>query len=232
MARKTILNMDRAIGYIRVSTDEQQLGPEAQRAALRKWSQANCLELTEVHEDLGVSGGTALDKRPGLLAAIEAMSQHGAGVLLVMKRDRLARDTMVSAMVERLVVRSGGRIMTTDGTGNGDGPEAMLMRGIMDVFAQYERALIRCRTTSALAVKKNRGERVGEVPYGFRVAPDGIHIEAREDEQQAITVIRDLSTSGLSIRAIAQHLNADGVPARGSRWHPTTVARLLNKEAG
>ncbi len=74
-------------------------------------------------------------------------------MLLVAKRDRLARDVVVAAMVDRLAERHGARVLAADGTGNGDGPEAMLMRGIVDVFAQYERALIRARTKAALAVK-------------------------------------------------------------------------------
>jgi hypothetical protein len=36
---------------------------------------------------------------------------------------------------------------------------------------------------------------------------------------------------GLSIRAIAAALNAEGVPAkRGGQWHPTTVARVLGRK--
>jgi DNA invertase Pin-like site-specific DNA recombinase len=38
----------------------------------------------------------------------------------------------------------------------------MLMRGLVDLFAQYERALIRSRTKAALAVKKGRGERLAK----------------------------------------------------------------------
>ena len=44
------------------------------------------------------------------------------------------------------------------------------MRGIVDVFAAYEREVIRARTRAALGVKRARGERTGEIPYGYRVA--------------------------------------------------------------
>ena len=43
---------------------------------------------------------------------------------------------------------------------------------MVDAFAEYERAIIRARTRAALAVKRGRGERTGEVPYGFRLAED------------------------------------------------------------
>lgn len=221
----------KVVGYVRVSTDEQALGPEAQRAALAKWCTANGAELVAVHQDLGISGGAELERRPGLLAALEALRTSGAGVLLVAKRDRLARDVVVAAMVERLAERAGARVLTADGTGNGDGPESGLMRGIIDVFAQYERALIRARTKAALAVKKSRGERVGEIPFGFRLGNVGSHLEANAQEQATIGLIVRLRRQGLTISAIVDRLTQDRVPARGSRWHATTVSRLLRRAA-
>lgn len=220
-----------AVGYLRVSTDEQHLGPEAQRAAIERWCAANGLELVAVREDHGVSGGAELDARPGLLGALDDLRAHRAGVLVVAKRDRLARDVVIAAMVERLVSRSGARIDSADGSGNGAGPEAEMMRGIMAVFAQYERALIRARTRAALGVKRARGERVGEVPYGYRLGADGRTLEADPSEQAVIAAVRRLRAEGLSLRAIAERLNADAAPARGQRWHLTSVARLVRREA-
>lgn len=222
----------RVIGYVRVSTDDQNLGPEAQRAALARWCEANGVDLVAVHEDLGVSGGAELDKRPGLLAALEDLRAQHAGVLLVAKRDRLARDVVVAAMVERLVERDGARVLTADGTGNGDGPEAALMRGIVDVFAQYERALIRARTKAALAIKKGRGERVGAVAYGFRLAADGIHLLADPLEASAVALVRTLRSQGLALRAIAERLTEAGhAPRGGGRWHPQTIANIARAAA-
>lgn len=231
MARRTnTANAKRVVGYVRCSTDDQHLGPEAQREALARWCAANGAELVAVHDDLGVSGGAALDKRLGLLAAIDALQAHGAGVLLVAKRDRLARDVMVAAMVERLAERAGARVLAADGTGNGEGPEALLMRSIVDAFAQYERALIRARTRAALAVKKSKGERTGEVPYGYRLAADGRSIESDETEQRALRLIDHLRGDGLSLRAVVAKLNELGEPARGGRWHLTTVARIVRQQ--
>jgi DNA invertase Pin-like site-specific DNA recombinase len=229
--RKT-LNPQQCVGYLRVSTEDQNLGPDAQRAALERWASANGCELGAVFVDHGVSGAAALDKRPALMDAIDAMRDTGAGVLLVAKRDRLARDLVVAGMVERLVERAGGRIVSADGAGNGDGPEAALMRGIMDVFAQYERAVIRTRTRAALKVKRERGEKTGgRVPFGFSLDADGVHLVENEAEQGIIEIVVDLRRDGLSIRAIAERLNDDGVPARGTRWHRTTVDRLLKRAA-
>jgi len=46
-------------------------------------------------------------------------------------------------MIERLVERNGGRILSADGIGAGEGPESALLRAMVRAFAEYERALIR-----------------------------------------------------------------------------------------
>lgn len=220
-----------AVGYVRVSTDEQSLGPAAQRAALERWASSSGVRLVAVFEDVGVSGGAALDARPGLLEALDALAEHGAGALVVAKRDRLARDPMVAAMIEAAAKRSGAAVLSAAGEGNGDDPTAILMRRIVDAFAEYERLLIRSRTRAALGVKRSRGERVGEIPYGKRLAADGTHLEEHPAESRVLVLVRALRAEGLSLRAIAERLNAEGVAARGARWHTTTVVRLLEREA-
>ncbi len=217
----------RVVGYIRVSTDEQHLGPEAQEDALRAWCASNGAELVDIHTERGMSGGAPLDKRVGLLSAVASLRELDATVLLVAKRDRLARDVMVAAMVERLVTKAGAELVSANGAGNGASPEALLMRRMVDAFAEYERALIRSRTKAALQVKKSRGQRVGQVPYGKQLAADGVHLEDNDLEQRILSGILSLREEGLSIRAIAGRLNLEAAPARGTKWHPTTVARIL-----
>ena len=220
----------KVIGYVRVSTDDQALGPVAQRDALARWCAANGAELVAVFSDIGVSGGAALDKRPALLAALSALEEHGAAVLLTAKRDRLARDVMSAGMIERLAERVGARTRSAAGEGTeGDAadPSAMLIRGIMDVFAEYERLLIGARTRAALAVKKGRAERVGSIPYGSRLAVDGRTLEADPAEAAAVAMVRALRAEGLTLRAIATRLEAAGcVPRGGGRWHSQTVANI------
>lgn len=218
-----------AIGYVRVSTDEQALGPDAQRAALERWAAAQGVRLVAIHSDLGVSGAAELDKRPGLLAALDALVEHGAGLLLVGKRDRLARDVVLAAMVGRLVERAGARIVSADGAGNDEGPAGELMRTMLDAFAQYERQIIRARTRAALQVKRNRQEYTGgAAPYGWRLAADGQHLEALEAEQAILRGARALQAAGLSLRAIGAELERRGMLGRaGGRWNPASVRSLV-----
>src|SRR5918996_1406552 len=136
----------------------------------------------------------------------------------------LARDTLTAAIAERMAQKTGAVILSVTGAGDGEGPEAVLMRTIIDAFAQYERTLIAMRTKTAMAHKRAMGERVDAVPYGYQLAADGVHFVAAPDEQAVIDIVRRLRAGGLSYRAIAAELNQRGLTNRaGGRFMATQV---------
>ena len=67
------------------------------------------------------------------------------------------------------------------------------MKTVIDGAAQYERGLIRARTKAALAAKAAKGERVGQVPYGFKVDADRVRLVPVDGEQTVIATARELS---------------------------------------
>jgi len=221
--------MKNAIAYLRGSTEEQNNGIEAQRAQVERWAAANGVELVGEYVE-HVSGGASLDKRPVLNAAIDATIK--GMILIVAKRDRVARDVMLSAMIERLIERKGGELVSADGAGNGSTPEAQLMRNMISAFAMYERAIIKARTKAALNVMKANGKRTGSIPFGFQLAADGVSLEQNSVEQEAISIIHQLRADGVSLRGIVAALN-DGHTdkARGAQWHLTTVANIVKGAA-
>jgi site-specific DNA recombinase len=229
------------IASIRVSTDEQAesgLGLAAQEAACRLCASRLGLELASVHADEGVCSVDPLDKRPGLL---EAISRLGKGdVLIVAKRDRLGRDPIVVAMIEAAIKRRGARVVSAAGEGTAsDGPTDVLMRRIVDAFGEYERLIIKSRTKSALAIKKDRGEKTGgKIPFGFmlgvpRMGAKGKLIPTLIEnpaEQEVITLIHGLRAQGLTLVQIAEELTARGIQRReGSTWEHSFISRLITK---
>ena len=220
--------MAKAIGYRRVSTEGQEAsgaGLAAQGESLAASASSMGLSLEEVLTDV-VSGSTGLEKRPGLLEAVSKLKK--GDVLLVAKRDRLARDPIVSAMVERLVAKRGARIVSAAGEGTGDDdPTSILMRRIVDAFAEYERLLIGARTKAALQAKKAKGERVGMIPFGFRLGEDG-RLEEEPEEQATRAAVLNARGRGLSQRKIAAELKARGFTGRTGRpLSQTQVCRIL-----
>lgn len=207
----------KAVAYVRVSTADQHLGPEAQRRSIEAWASANKIEVVAWHADQGVSGSSDLDDRPGLVAALAELRVLEAGVLVVAKRDRLARDVYVAATIERAVDHGGARVACSDGVANGDTPADAFMRTILDAAASYERALIRARTSAALAAKRARGELVGAVPYGYQLTGDGKTLAPCSAEQSAIAALRALRDAGLSYREVQREASARGIMSRNGR---------------
>ena len=85
-----------AIAYLRASTEDQRLSPEAQRASIEAWALAQGVVVVAWHVDAGVSGAADLSDRPALVAALAELRLHRAGIFVVAKRDRLARDCYVA----------------------------------------------------------------------------------------------------------------------------------------
>lgn len=206
-----------AVAYIRVSTDDQALGPEAQRAQISAWASKHAVHVVAWYEEIGVSGALPVSKRTTLLAALAALRRLDARTLVAAKRDRLARDVVVAASIERMAAKEGATVRTADGTSDGIGSSGQLQRGIYDLFAAHERAVIRERTTAALAVKRAKGERTGTIPYGYRLAPDGVHLEPHAAELRVIASVTQLRKWGYSLREIVRELAEQGVTGRTGR---------------
>jgi DNA invertase Pin-like site-specific DNA recombinase len=219
----------RVIAYLRVSTDDQVesgAGLAAQLASCSAWAESRGGTLV-VCRDEGVSGAASIDARPGLL---EALGQLGRGdVLLVSRRDRLARDPIVCAMVDRLVARAGARVASVAGEGtDSDSPTDVLMRRIVDAFAEYERLIIGARTKVALKAIRASGRKTGgDAPYGYTIGADGRTLAPCEAEQRVIATVRELRSAGLSLRAVSDALASQGMLNRTGRpFHSQTIANL------
>lgn len=218
-------NPTAAVAYIRCSkSTEQHLSPDAQRAQIEAYAARDGLVIVAWFCDDGVSGGADITQRPALLAALAALREHGAGALLVLRRDRVARDPYIALTIERSAAAAGARIVCADGAGNGDAPSDVLLRGMLDLFAAHERSMCKARTRAALATKKARGERVGTVPYGFDAGPDG-KLTPNAAEQGVIACIRELRAAGLSLRAIESELAKRGILSRSGQ-HPLALPTI------
>ena len=208
-----------AIGYLRVSTDEQAvsgLGLEAQRAAIL--AQAEALGVTVIgwQEDEGLSGTVAPMDRPGLTLALNAMADGHAERLIVAKLDRLGRSTLDVLNLDALARAEGWGLVLCDVPGLDTAtPEGRMLLTQLASFAQFERDRIAQRTREALAVKKAQGVRLGRPSVLSR------------DVVARIVSERD---EGRTLREIAEGLTADGIrTARGrDKWGTSGVQAVLN----
>jgi len=217
------------IAYLRVSTNEQAesgLGLAAQMTAIEKAVGKPDL----IFQDKGFSGSN--HKRPGLLKALNCLRK--GDVLIIAKRDRLARDTFFALWCEKEAKRRGATIRSAAGEGTDtNDPAGELMRTLVDAFATYERQLIGQRTSAALQCLRASGKKTGGyVPFGYDLATDGQTLTENKEEQEAISIIHELKKRGYSLRAIAAELEERGIQAkRGKTWQPVTISRLLKRAA-
>ena len=219
----------KAVGYIRVSTEEQHLSPEAQRSAIERWCKDGEHTLIAVYSDIGVSGDAPVEDRTGLCTALGELEAGTAQGLVVLHRDRLARNVMVAAMASHIAEAAGARIYSVSGN-NGDSPEDQLMRTIVDAFAQYERTRIRLRTKMAMATKRARGERISGVPYGYTFKEPGGPPVVDDLEMAVVKMIKKLHGRGISVRDIARELNKRQIPPRkGALWQKTFVHMIVQR---
>lgn len=229
-----------AVGYLRVAHDESAQDETRQRTAIEAWATRYEVDVASWQLDVGVSGVMPIAERPGLVAAYNALRSHGAGVLVAASAERFSQDALVAWLIERAALEEGATLRTADGSAS-VAPEALeppalaegtWTRGAVDLARAYQRVVIRARTRAALAAKKSRGERVGALPYGYRLAADGVHLEADAREQAVITMVLAFARAGLSQRAIVASLAERGVVGRtGSPLQQTQVARLLRTAA-
>lgn len=224
----------RAIGYVRVSTEEQAaegVSLEAQRAKLAAYAMLQDLELVDVLADEGLSGKRA-DNRPGLQEALRRLRAGEAGALIVVKLDRLSRSTRdVLDLVDRCGREAWGLHSIVEKLDTSSAAGRFVVT-IMAGLAQMEREVIGERTAAAMAHMKTQGLRVGAVPFGFDLGKDGRTLVPNVDEQATIREIEALRAAGLSLRAVAGALNDAGSRTKtGARWTHVQVGRALESVA-
>lgn len=222
----------KAIGYCRVSTDKQAdqgVSLEAQREKIEAYCSLYSLELVEVIIDGGFSAKDM--NRPGLQKALDMLKRKAADGLIVYKLDRLTRSVVDLGKMVKSHFSKGSTLISVVEQIDTSSASGRMVLNLLTVVSQWEREAIGERTKTVMQHKRSRGEYVGEVPFGFRLAADGKHIEEDPEEQRALAIIRELRAEGLSLREIVSRLNAEQVPARGARWHKTSVERILRKAA-
>ena len=222
--------MQKAIGYIRVSTEDQAengVSMDAQRAKIEAWCLLNDYQLEAVYTDAGISGKSTRN-REGLQ---QARKHAGKGdALVAYSLSRISRSTQDMLAIAADLERSGTdlvslseRIDTTSASGK------MVFR-MLAVLNEFERDLVSERTRSALTHKRLKGEVYSPVPFGFK-AVEGRLMEV-ESEARLIREMMAQRDEGWTLRRIADELNTRGIRGkRNGKWHASTVRYLLNRKA-
>ncbi len=208
-----------AIGYVRVSTDEQAkegISLDAQEDRIRALARAKGWALKDIIRDAGYSGKSL--SRPGTKKLIQLCQEKQTSTVVVYKVDRLTRKQkdlwyLLEEVFEKYRV---GFISVTESFDTTTAAGKAFL-GMLGVFAQLERDLVSERTREALNHKKAKDEWIGRRPTGFRISESG-KLELDAMAMKMISKAKRLRRSGASFLSISTSL---GIPK-------TTVYRLIN----
>ena len=204
--------VSRALGYCRVSTEEQArsgYGLDAQLETITAEADRRGWRLDVVRDE----GRSGKQINPGLRSALEQLAAGRADALVVPKMDRLARSVVDASNVLNMARDQGWDLVICDLSLDLSSPYGRAMAQMLATFAELEREMIATRTREGMAAARAKGKQIGRP----RQAPaDVVDRVCRERDD------------GASFGAIARALSADGVLSPQGRpgWQESTVRRL------
>ena len=175
------------------------VSPHEQRERIEATCEREGITLLDVYDELDVSGGKALARRPGLSAAVAAVEAGEADVVVAAYFDRLFRSLSTQAEVIERVERAGGQVLAVDVGQVTNGSAGQWLSGTMlGAVSEYQRRSIRERSAEGQARAVARGATPwARVPLGYKRGADG-------------TLEPDLKTVPLARRAF--EMRAHGAP--------------------
>ena len=179
----------KAVIYSRVSTNEQTV--DNQLKVLREVAEKRGLEVVREISDEGISGATGRDARKGFDELIKGSIKNEWDIILVWDVSRLGRslkhlvsflEDIQSANCDMYIHQSGIDTST---------PSGKMMFGMLSVFSEFERSMIRERVIAGQQRAKAEGKHIGR-PTNVN---DGI-----------ITAVYQLRQNNVPISRIAKDL--------------------------
>lgn len=216
--------MRSAIAYTRVSTREQGtsgLGLQSQSEYITSFCHREQMIVAAEYSEVS-SGKHGLDQRAELRRALDHARKLRC-VVVVSKLDRLSRDVaFISALMSR-----GVPFIAAD---LGSDVDPFVLH-LFAALAEKERKIIGQRTRAALQILKSQGVKLGNATSLAIAQSNGRATLCRESDEFAARIgqtITEMRGNGMTLAQIADRLNANKTPpARGNRWHPMTVRRIL-----
>jgi peptidoglycan hydrolase-like protein with peptidoglycan-binding domain/DNA invertase Pin-like site-specific DNA recombinase len=204
------------LGYVSVEQngDPGTLALREQAETIDSLCQRRGWRLLEVVRDVEAAGGGSL-RRPGLMYAVERISKGEASCLVVSELSRLSGSAAELSRVLEWLARSGGRLVVLDVGLDTESEAGRIAANSLLRVGAWERRRVLERTRKGLAAAKARRTAAG--------------LPAVEDVPALKQRILDMRSEGLTLQAIADQLNDEGVPTLrgGQMWRPSSVQAAL-----
>ncbi len=217
-----------AIGYTRVSTKEQSesgLSLSSQRAKVEAYMILHDLDLVEIIEDGGYSAKSL--SRPGMGRLLKIIRGRKVGVVVVARLDRITRSVRDLGTLIDTFQRSGVEFASVADHIDTSTASGRLVLNVLGSVSQWESEQNGERVREAMAVLRAEGKRVSRFPpFGFKL---GLAQRLLEDEkeQQAICMMQQLRSGGMSYREVGITLAARGYRSRRDTTLAASTVRAV-----
>jgi DNA invertase Pin-like site-specific DNA recombinase len=140
--------MIHAVGYMRTSSatnvGEGKDSEPRQRAAISAYAEKAGYVIAEDdwYYDAAVRGADSLDAREGFIAMLARIEANGVRTIIVETANRFARDLMVQEIGFKMLRKAGIALIAADSPSTflDDGPTSTMLRQILGVVAEFEKA--------------------------------------------------------------------------------------------
>lgn len=221
--------MDRLIGYVRVSTEEQtktgySISDQANK--LRGYCDLYGHDLVEIIIDDGISAKNL--NRDGMQRVISMISNDEADGVVVLKLDRLTRSMRDLHHLLDTIFKTGQLHSVSEQFNTNTASGKFVLNMLMSV-AEWEREVIGERTSSALQEKKRLAGNQsinGRAPFGFQWQDGSLVKNPTEYPVREIMV--ELRDAGLTYAQIADAINSYGhTTRRNKQWRTSSIHTIL-----
>ena len=216
----------KAVGYVRVSSNDQHNSVEAQEAKIR--AQAEIKEYTLLDTIIDEDEFSGDMKRPGIQRVLEMIRKKTVAAVIFAKWDRMSRSVRDSMEILELGRKHGVALISIAENFDTESAMGRCMFQIMASFAEMERTMIGSRTRDGLKNIKASGFAIGTAPYGYSIVPrtadekerrEHTKLVVNKSEQMVISLINVMRKDRLKWDDIASRLNKLGYRRRtGSEW--------------
>lgn len=235
-------------GYLRISNkkhrnhEDNSMGIADQDKSIRDYATKHGLVIDEIMKDVGISGATDIDERPGLS---KIMGVIGKGdVLLVKKRDRLSRRSITACAIEYMIEKKGGSVIAVEDGKIEDKMTATIIRFTKDLVAEMERINGSERMKAYHKVKREKNHKRGvRAPFGWvernanKVLVNGYPrsidptLVENPYEQGILKKMIDMYHNGNGATIIANWMNREKVftSSKRKKWDIAIVLSILRK---
>ena len=198
----TNANPLRAGLYARVSTADQQTLP-MQLAAMREYAERRGWEITVVMEEVG----SGAKKRPKQQELIDLARRGKVDVVLVWRLDRWGRSLHDIVITLQELAGAGVSFVSITESLDLTTPMGKAMTGMIAVFAEFERGILRERVVAGMDAARRKGKIFGR-PATARAKSDRIQRLCSEGVSKR-EIARRLNITPGSVRNVLRHCQAE-----------------------